>query len=179
MVIALPNNIGSIWGLITIASLGVGGVIVPCSIIATIICPDDLIATITALTLSIRVLGGAIGFTIYYNIFYQKFVIYATEIVGIRAAAQQLILLNATLVTEMVTLAGNAQFTQLRQITDGFQHTPHAFEIIVEATQWAFAEAYVWPYYISIVFGTVTFICSCFLGDINKYMDDHVSVVVE
>lgn len=37
--------------------------------IATIICPDDLIATVAALTLAIRVLGGSVGYCVYYNVF--------------------------------------------------------------------------------------------------------------
>ena len=52
----------------TIAGLGIGGIVVPASIITNIICPDELIATVTALTLAIRVLGGALGYTIYYNV---------------------------------------------------------------------------------------------------------------
>ncbi len=178
MVFATPLNLGTIWGIITIASIGVGGVIIPCSIIAQIVCPDDLIATITALTLSVRVLGGAIGFSVYYNIFYQKFVVYATEIVGIRALAFQLLQFNATVDTILITAAGNAEFAAVRNITDSWQHTPYAFDVIVQATQWAFSEAYKWPYYISIAFGVATFICALLVGDIGKYLDDHVAVVI-
>ena len=170
MAIVEVYNLNTVYGVLTIASLGVGGVIVPCSVITTIICPDDLIATITALTLSVRVIGGAIGFTVYYNIFYHKFVGYATEIVGIKAAAQQLLLLNVTLVTELVTAAGNGQFQLLRNMTDQFESTPNAYPVIIGATQVAFAHAYRWVYYISIAFGVITFVCSCFLGDIKKYM---------
>lgn len=32
--------------------------------IATIICPDDLIATVAALTLAIRVIGGSVGYCV-------------------------------------------------------------------------------------------------------------------
>jgi hypothetical protein len=49
------------------------------SIITTIVCPDDLIATVSALTLSIRVLGGVVGYAVYYNVFYNKFVALAKE----------------------------------------------------------------------------------------------------
>lgn len=65
MSVATPDNISTIVPITLIACLGVGGVIIPCSIIAQIMCPDDLIATITAITLSIRYVGGAIGFTVY------------------------------------------------------------------------------------------------------------------
>jgi hypothetical protein len=33
-------------------------------IAAAIICPDDLIATVTALTLAVRVIGGSIGYCV-------------------------------------------------------------------------------------------------------------------
>lgn len=142
MSIANPHNLYQVWGIVILAGIGIGGIVVPCSIITTIICPDDLIATITALSLSIRVLGGAIGYTIYYNIFYQKFVQYATQIVGIEAMAHQLILLNATLDKEMVTLAANAQYAALKKITDSFVNTTNAYPVIIQATQLAFADAY-------------------------------------
>lgn len=163
-------NLPAVYAVLTLACIGVGGVIVPCSVITSIICPDDLIATITALTLSIRVLGGAIGFTVYYNVFYHKFVPIATEIVGFKACVYQLIILNKTLVTELVTLAANGQFQQLRALTNTFENTPNAYEVIIGATQVSFAKAYKWVYYISIVFGVISFAAACFLGDIKKYM---------
>lgn len=49
-----------------------------CSI-TTIICPDDLIATVAALTLAIRVIGGSIGYCVYYNVFVHKFETKAVE----------------------------------------------------------------------------------------------------
>lgn len=68
--ISNPDNIATMYVIVTFASLGVGGVIIPGSIIAQIVCPTELIATITAITLSIRYIGGAIGYTAYYNVFY-------------------------------------------------------------------------------------------------------------
>lgn len=55
---------------------------------------------------------------------------------------------------------------------------PGAYEGIVAAGQIAFAEAYKWVYYTSIAFGCVSIIASIFLGDIRKYMDNHVAVVI-
>ena len=59
--IARVDNMNQLWGLLILAGLGIGGIVVPASIITTIICPDDIIATVAALTLSIRVIGGCIG----------------------------------------------------------------------------------------------------------------------
>lgn len=63
------GNLWQLWGLLIVAGLGIGGIVVPASIITTIICPDDLIATIAALTLAIRVIGGSVGYCVYYNVF--------------------------------------------------------------------------------------------------------------
>jgi hypothetical protein len=59
---ATRENLNTLWGLLILGGLGIGGIVVPASIITTIICPDDLIATVSALTLSIRVIGGSIGY---------------------------------------------------------------------------------------------------------------------
>jgi hypothetical protein len=31
---------------------------------------------------------------------------------------------------------------------------------------------------VSIAFGAVSIVAACFLGDISKYMDDHIAVVM-
>ena len=62
------DNVWLVYLLLVIGGLGIGGIVVPASIITTIICPDELIATVTALTLAIRVVGGALGYCIYYNV---------------------------------------------------------------------------------------------------------------
>lgn len=65
LAVADVNNLYQLWGLLVLASLGIGGILVPTTIITTIICPDDLIATMTALTLAIRIIGGVVGYTVY------------------------------------------------------------------------------------------------------------------
>ena len=48
-----------------IAGFGVGGVLVPAATVAVTVTPDTTIATCVALGLSIRAVGGSIGFAIY------------------------------------------------------------------------------------------------------------------
>ena len=67
MAVGRVDNMYQLWGILVLAGLGIGGIVVPASIITMIICPDDLIATVAALTLSIRVIGGSIGYCIYYS----------------------------------------------------------------------------------------------------------------
>ncbi len=84
-------------GLLVLAGLGIGGIVVPASIITTIICPDDLIATVAALTLAIRVIGGSVGYTIYYNVFINKFIPNAETYIG----GAMILQLNITSVEEI------------------------------------------------------------------------------
>ena len=48
-----------------LAGFGVGGVLVPAATVAVTVTPDTTIATCVALGLSIRAVGGSIGFAIY------------------------------------------------------------------------------------------------------------------
>lgn len=40
MAIGRLNNLYQLWGILVLAGLGIGGIVVPASIITTIICPD-------------------------------------------------------------------------------------------------------------------------------------------
>ena len=160
-----------------------GAVVIPCSIIAQLVCPDDLIGTITAITLAIRYVGGAVGFSVYDNVLFHKFVQSSTEIVAVDTIIGGG-LVNYTgpadliLVTELTTLAGNAQFAQLKQIlaTDPRVIGQNAYELIVLATREAWSLAYRWPYWVSIAWGSVCLVLSFFLGDISQFLDNHVAV---
>ena len=67
-----PDNAVTTIALATVAGFGLGGVIVPAATVAMIAAPDALITTCAALSLSVRAVGGAIGYSIYYNIFVKK-----------------------------------------------------------------------------------------------------------
>lgn len=174
MSIATPNNLSTIYGIVTIASLGVGAVIIPCSIIAQLATPDSLIGTITAITLSIRYVGGAIGFTAYYNIFYHKLTVYASTPVAVALVEKGVVPdANLAFITEIVTLALVAEFDEAKALIDSSSNVPAAmkggpgFAILIAATQDAFALAYRYPYWMSIAFGGVSLIAACFLKDVR------------
>ena len=186
MSVANTHNLNTMYGLVLIAGLGVGGVIIPCSIIAQLVCPDDLIGTITAITLAIRYVGGAVGFAVYSNILYHKFLDSASIIV----AEKTIIfggLVNYTseadlpFVEELVTLAADAQFAQLKQVlaSSPLVISKNAYDMIVAATQEAWAEAYHWPFWASIAWGGACFVLSFFLGDIRRFLDNRVAVEVQ
>ncbi|PNS14856.1 hypothetical protein CAC42_2085 [Sphaceloma murrayae] len=176
MSISNPYNMNQMWGILVLAGLGIGGIVVPASIAATIVCPDDLIATVAALTLAIRVVGGSVGYAVYYNVFISKFVPAATYYVG-GAMLVKLNITDTALIKEAIELTGASLLENLKEIP-GIHGHPLAYELVVGAGRLAYAEAYKWVYYVSIAFGGISILAACFLGDIGKYMDDHTAVVI-
>ncbi|PLN75818.1 putative MFS drug efflux pump [Aspergillus taichungensis] len=176
LAVARLDNLYQVWGPLIVAGLGIGGIVVPASIMTTIICPDDLIATISALTLSIRVVGGSIGYTIYYNIFISKFIPSATHYIG-GVMLTKLHITNATYIAEAIELTGASLLDEIRHIP-GIAGNDAAYNAVVTAGQIAYAESYKWVYYASIGFGGVSIIAALFLENIGDYMNDNVAVVM-
>ena len=84
---------------------------------------------------------------------------------------------NATYIGDAIALTGASLLDGLKEIP-GIAGNDTAYEMVVYAGQVAFAESYKYVYLASIAFGAVSIIAACFLGNINKYMDDHVAVVM-
>jgi MFS family permease len=175
LAIATVDNLHKLWGLLVLAGLGIGGIVVPASIISTIICPDDLIATVAAITLAVRVLGGSVGYTTYFNVFIKKFVPNLTKYVG--GAMVALNITNVTYITDAIALTGASLLDGIMEIP-GIDGNQTKYDFVVRAGQIAYAESYKYVYLTSIAFGCVSIIAACFLGDIGQYMDDHVAVVI-
>lgn len=175
MAAARTDNLAAVYGILVVAGLGIGGIVVPASIITTIICPDDLIATIAALTLAIRVIGGAIGYTTYYNVFYNKVV---PELkFKITTALVKHLIFNPATIRSSIELTGASLIDEIL-VLPGINGNVTIWREVVVAGQDAFAAAYPWVYYTSIAFGGISIIAAVFLGDIGPYMDDHVAVVM-
>lgn len=164
------------YGLLVLAGLGIGGIVVPASIITTIICPDDLIATVAALTLAIRVIGGCVGYTVYFNVFSEKFTPNVIYYVG-GVMETKLGILEPKAIETAIKLTAASLLQELKMIP-GIKGNELAYEAVVKAGQIAYAESYRYVYLVSIAFGGVSILASVFLGDIKGFMDDHVAVVM-
>ncbi|KAK0109661.1 hypothetical protein ONS95_002342 [Cadophora gregata] len=169
------DNLNAVYGILVVAGLGIGGIVVPASIITTIICPDDLIATIAALTLAIRVIGGAIGYTTYYNVFYNKFV--PALKFNIATACVQNDIFSGETIKAAAELTGASLIDKILHLP-GVDGNITIWNDIVLAGRVSYAHAYPYVYYTSIAFGVVSIVAALFLGDISPYMDDHVAVVM-
>lgn len=198
MAVADTDNLNQVYGLLVLAALGIGGIVVPASIMTTIICPDvstasaigsacpwalwsltleqDLIATVSALTLAIRVIGGSVGYAVYYNVFIHKFVPNAVKFIG-GVMTTELGVKDPKYIKAAVQLTGASLLGELSSIpTIGNNET--ARQIVIAAGQAAYAASYKYIYLVSIAFGGISIIASCFLGNIDEYMDDHVAVIM-
>lgn len=164
-----PTNAGVAVGLATIAGFGIGGVIVPSATIAMTACPDSLIATTTALTLTVRFVGGSIGYSIYYNVFIDKLgtnlpakvLEYALD-AGLPESSAE-----AFVSTFLSTPAAAVNVTGV---------TPAIVEAAVIGSRWGYSEALKYVWYVSIPFGCLS-IVGCFLiGDISRFMTNRIAV---
>jgi len=171
--LARKDNLNAVYAIVTLASIGVGMVIVPASIIAQVICPPELIGTITAITLAIRYLGGAIGFSAYYNIFFPKLSDYLREESAINLVVQG-VSLDPNALTTLLTLGAQAKYPALREfIKTGYgviDRSDECFDKVISAVQDGMVEAYKWPYWMSIAFGGICFIASFGIKDIRHYL---------
>jgi len=131
---ATPDNPRTAVAVGTLASFGVGGVLVPSATVALIVVPDALLATTAALSLSIRTIGGSIGFTIYYNIFVNKLTKALPEMVGEYAVKAGLPVADAT---EFVATF----LTAPADIVSAPGYSPAVAEGAVIGSRWAYAHA--------------------------------------
>lgn len=164
-----PNNAGLAVGLATVAGFGIGGVIVPSATIAMTACPDSLIATATALTLTIRFVGGSIGYSIYYNVFVQRLtprlpalVLQYAEDAGLPADSA----------TDFVT----AFLTDPAAAANVTGATPAVLQAATMGSRWAYSQALEYVWYVSIPFGVLSIIGCFLIGDISRFMTNRIAV---
>lgn len=167
-----PDNPGLAVGLATVAGFGIGGVIVPSATIAMTACPDSLIATATALTLTIRFVGGSIGYSIYYNVFTEKLAPRLPAMVGQYAVQAGL---PASSATEFVTtfLTDPAAAVNITGVT------PAVLQAATIGSRWAYADALQYVWYVSIPFGVLSIIGCFLIGDVSRFMTNRIAVQIK
>jgi hypothetical protein len=157
-------------GVSVLGGFGVGGIIIPAAVILTIISPDEVIATIAAINLSVRFIGGSVGYAIYYNIFQNKLAEVLPTTVGLAAAQAGLPLSE---IPELVLALVAQNTTAIGQIPG---ISPAILLAAEGAVQDSYVEGFRKVYLVSIAFGGAAIIASLFLGDIRKYMVGRVAV---
>ncbi|AEO54910.1 hypothetical protein MYCTH_98330 [Thermothelomyces thermophilus ATCC 42464] len=171
MALATRDNLGAVYAILFVAGAGVGGITIPVSTVATILCRPDAIATVTALTLAVRIVGGAVGYAVYANVLARRL---APELATLLPpACARVGIADPAVVTQVVRLTAASLVREIRDLP-GVDGDRAAWEVLVSAGQQAYADAYPWVYYCSVAFGGVAVLASLFLGDISDLVDDTV-----
>jgi hypothetical protein len=170
------HNIDTAWPPLIIGLIGVGGVLFPNQIIVTVITPDDLLATITSLTFVIRGVSQSVALTLLQNRFTTQ--VRARAIKLVAPAAFGAGVTSVAAITDLVGSLTAVPFkdyvaAELPQITD-----PEKYEALRIATVETFGRSFPQLYYIGLGFGIVGCIASILVGDMSKYMDEHVAVMI-
>jgi hypothetical protein len=166
-----PENPKLTIALGSLACFGIGGVLVPAATVAMIVCPDALITTAAALSISIRTVGGSIGYSIYYNIFATKLTQKLPTYVAEYALAAGLPLSSVkTFVGTFLTVP--EEVVKIPGVT---------LEIVDAATvgtRWAYSQSLKYVWFTSIAFGSVAIICTVLLPNTRKYATNRVAVQI-
>lgn len=169
LAIATPSNVVATVTVGSLAGIGVGGILVPAATVAMIVVPDSLLATAVSLSLSVRTVGGSIGYSIYYNVFANRLKTKLPAYVAVRALQAGL---PATELKEFLEtfLTVPAQAATLNGVT------PAILEAAVLGSRWAYADSIRYVWYTSIAFGSVACILCLFMPSIRKYGTNRVAV---
>lgn len=161
-----PNTPSLGIGLSALGGFGVGGIIQPAVTMLTIMSPDQIIATISAASISARLTGATIGYAVYFNVLQGKLSQLPT-VVGNSVVQAGLPKGEAA---NFVTAFLNQNTTALGQFSSSIINV--AKEAMIET----YLQGFKMVYFISILFGGSAVVASLFLGDIKKYMVDRVAV---
>lgn len=167
-----PENPAVSVVLGALMGFGAGGLLVPTQTVAISCAPDEHIATVVALSLAARVIGGSIGYAIYYNVFNNKITQRLPVLVAEYAIGAGLPLSSAT---EFV----GTYLTAPANITTVAGVTPAILAAAAKGSQWAYAESLQMIWYVSIPFGVCSIIACCFIGDTSKFMTNRVAATIK
>lgn len=155
----------------TIAGFGVGGVYIPAATIALTATPDELLATTGALSLSVRTIGGSIGYTIYFNVFSTRLAKRLPTALAAAAAGAGLPAANLEAFVKAF-VASPAAAMEVSGVTQ------QVIAAAAQASQWSYAYALSYVWYVSIAFGVLSVVASIFLGNVTKYMTNRIAAQI-
>ncbi|KAI5357506.1 putative major facilitator transporter Str1/Tri12, major facilitator superfamily [Septoria linicola] len=166
-----PDNVYQSVTLASLAAFGLGGVIVPAATAAMIACPDALITTCAALSLSVRAVGGAIGYSIYYSVFVKKLTATLPVKVGEYAVQAGLPLTSAEIFV-------GTFLTVPTEITSVPGVTPAIIGQAAYGAQWAYAESLHLVWYTSIAFGFCAMVFALCIPNTKKFQTNRIAVAL-
>lgn len=177
MAAASLTNLSVVWFIISLACVGVGAVIVPNQVIAGIVCPDDLLATITAATISVRILGGSIAYAVYNDIFTSRFDNLVTKYIA--PAALKVGITSTRQIEIIAAILRSGGYDQLLVYPGTGVVSQAQVEVLTQAGKETLVASFSLVYYVSICFGGIAVIACCFLTGIEEQMVAGVAVKIK
>lgn len=177
LVVVDPHNIQTAFIPLVLSLIGTGGVILPNQVVITIITPDDLIASVTALTVGLRAQAQVLSLSIFYNRFVTEVTkrAWKTIIPAMLASGVYDPVLIRGFVTNLTAMPYSILAQTIPQLVDNTTH----LELVRESTITCFEGSLNYIYFITIAFGVAACIAAAFMGDVSQFIDGHVAVVLE
>lgn len=149
--------------------------LVPNQVVVTVITPDDLIGSVTALTVGLRSQAQVLGLAIFYNRFVTEVTKHAyTTIVPAMIDAG---VYNATVITDLVTSLTAVPFSEYAPLVPQLSNATH-YAAVQEAAMQCYTQSFRTVWFITIAFGVPACFAAAGMGDISSFMDNHVAVVL-
>ena len=170
------NNINTVWAPFIFGLVGVGGVLFPNQLVVTVITPDDLLATVTSLTFTVRGASQVVALAILQN----RLVAEVTKnaYTYIVPAALTVGIFDATAITSLVQNLTGVPFHEYVPKYLPEVNTPANYDLLQAACIEAFGLSFPLLYYIGLAFGIAACLASVFMGDVSEYMDKHIAVLL-
>lgn len=149
--------------------------LVPNQVIITVITPDDLIASVTALTVGLRAQAQVIGLSLYYNRFLHEVTKNAYK--DVVPAMVEAGVFSPTVIIDLVANLTAVPFYEYAPNIPQLSNSAN-YELVKEATVQCFSRSLALVFYITIAFGVPACVAAACMGDVSKFMDNHVAVVL-
>ncbi|KAG4441667.1 hypothetical protein IFR05_002874 [Cadophora sp. M221] len=169
------NDVRTAFAPIVLALIGVGGVLVPNQVIITVITPDDLIASVAALTIGLRAQAQVIGLALFYNRFVSE--VTKNALGTVVPAVIDLGVFNVHEIEEFVRGLTAQPIRAWASLIPALAD-PVNVEFIRQASVACFLKSLNNVYLITIAFGATACIASLCIGSVTEYLDNHVAVVL-
>lgn len=176
-VVVTPTNPAVFIPLGALAIFGVGGIDLPSITVVTTACPEDLIGTAVALLTTIRTLGGAVGYALFYNIFQTNAYKKVPQNVGEYAVVAGL---PESKAVEFASAFAGGTFNSNSTLLKAASELAGGNQTIMDAGtlgfKWGMVDAVRLVFYTSIPFGVLAVVLCVTLPNISKLMTNKVLV---
>ncbi|KAK6508887.1 hypothetical protein TWF481_003654 [Arthrobotrys musiformis] len=172
-----PNNINTAWAPLILGLLGSGGTNIPNQIILTLVTPDDMVPTATALSVTIRILFLSIGVSIFQNRFLTEVTKNASQYIV--PAAIRVGIFDPQAIMQLISSVTAVPLEQYVALYLPEVDSAEKYQVLLVAVRTAFSRSFQMLYYLTIPFSVVACIgCFC-VGDLTRFMDDHVAMTLD